>query len=80
MLAILCLRGVCLQTKHIASGVRLRNSQTDEFFSSQDIGDNFRLEAGISKIENGRKPNDFAAEKAISITTITAADKFLSDD
>jgi len=80
MLAILSLLSIGLQAKHIASGVCLGNSQADEFFAGQNIGDDPRLEVGIAEVKNGRQTDDFSAEKTIAIPTITTTDEFLSDD
>jgi hypothetical protein len=60
--------------------VCLGNSQTDEFFAGQNVGDDPRLEVRMAEVKNGGETDDLSAEKTVAVSTRTAADKFLSDD
>lgn len=77
ILGLLCIR---LQTKHIASGLCFRYSQTNELFAGENLRDNLSLEAGVSEIQNGGKTDDFSAKETVTVTASITANKLLSND
>lgn len=80
MLSILSLDSIGLETKHVTSGLCLRDGQADELLAGKNFRHNLGLEIGVAEVENGGKTDDFTTKETITIATSTATYEFLSDD
>jgi len=67
VLPVLSLLGVGLETKHVRSGMSLRNGEANEFLSGKDFGKHFLLQFLRTEVHDGWKTDNQTAHDTCTI-------------